>query len=77
MWWQARKDGKNYGFGGGPNFGGTVPSATAFATRHDGNGYLVVASDGGVFVFSNRRFLGSLGGKKLSAPIIGIKAFSV
>jgi hypothetical protein len=42
-----------------------------------GNGYLMVASDGGVFVFSNRPFLGSLGGTHISAPIIGIVAFTV
>ena len=41
-----------------------------------GNGYLMVASDGGVFDFSNRGFLGSLGGVRLSAPIVGIAAFT-
>ena len=41
-----------------------------------GNGYLMVASDGGVFDFSTKPFLGSLGGQSLSASIIGIAAFS-
>jgi hypothetical protein len=41
-----------------------------------GNGYLMVASDGGVFDFSNRAFLGSLANRVLSAPIVGIAAFT-
>jgi hypothetical protein len=41
-----------------------------------GNGYLMVASDGGVFDFSTKPFLGSLGGRPLSGPILGIAAFS-
>ncbi|MDQ1448968.1 MAG: hypothetical protein QOC79_1939 [Actinomycetota bacterium] len=41
-----------------------------------GNGYLMVASDGGVFDFSNRAFLGSLADRVLSAPIVGIAAFT-
>jgi hypothetical protein len=41
-----------------------------------GNGYLMVASDGGVFDFSNRAFLGSLANRALPAPIVGIAAFT-
>jgi hypothetical protein len=41
-----------------------------------GNGYLMVASDGGVFDFSNRAFLGCLADRALSAPIVGIAAFT-
>ena len=41
-----------------------------------GNGYLMVASDGGVFDFSNKPFVGSLGSNPLSSPVIGIAAFS-
>jgi hypothetical protein len=41
-----------------------------------GDGYLMVASDGGVFDFSSKPFLGSLGGHRLSGPIIGITAFT-
>jgi hypothetical protein len=37
-----------------------------------GNGYLMVASDGGVFTFSNKAFVGSLGSNPPSAPIVGI-----
>ena len=42
-----------------------------------GNGYLMVASDGGVFDFSNKPFFGSLAGNPPSAPIIGITAFTI
>ena len=41
-----------------------------------GNGYLMVASDGGVFDFSNKAFVGSLGGNPPAAPIVGIAAFT-
>jgi hypothetical protein len=41
-----------------------------------GNGYLMVASDGGVFDFSDKPFAGSLGGVPPAAPIIGITAFT-
>jgi hypothetical protein len=39
-----------------------------------GNGYLMVAEDGGIFNFSNRAFAGSLGGQRLSAPIVAVAA---
>jgi len=41
-----------------------------------GNGYLMVASDGGVFDLSDKPFYGSLGAEPPSAPIIGITAFT-
>ena len=37
-----------------------------------GDGYLMVASDGGIFDFSSQAFLGSLGGRSLTAPIVGV-----
>jgi hypothetical protein len=37
-----------------------------------GDGYWLVASDGGVFNFGNAGFMGSMGGKHLNAPIVGI-----
>ncbi len=40
-------------------------------------GYWLVAADGGVFVFSNKRFFGSLGNNPPPAPIIGVAAFSI
>ncbi len=35
-------------------------------------GYRMVASDGGIFSFGNAKFLGSMGGRRLNAPIVGI-----
>jgi hypothetical protein len=37
-----------------------------------GNGYLMVAGDGGVFVFSDRPFLGSLGDNPPATPVVSI-----
>ena len=39
-----------------------------------GGGYWEVASDGGIFAFGNAAFDGSMGGKALNAPIVGITA---
>jgi hypothetical protein len=37
-----------------------------------GNGYYMVASDGGIFNFSSQPFHGSLGGTPLPAPIVDV-----
>jgi hypothetical protein len=37
-----------------------------------GNGYWLVASDGGVFSFGNAAFEGSAGGSVLNRPIVGM-----
>ena len=37
-----------------------------------GNGYLLVASDGGVFTFSDLDFLGSLGANPPDTPVVAI-----
>ena len=42
------------------------------ATTPDGQGYWLVASDGGVFAFGDAPFEGSMGGRHLNAPIVGI-----
>ena len=39
-----------------------------------GNGYWLVAADGGVFAFGDAPFHGSLGGMRLNAPVIGAAA---
>ena len=41
------------------------------AATPSGNGYWLVASDGGVFSFGDATFHGSEGGKALAAPIVG------
>jgi hypothetical protein len=40
-----------------------------------GNGYLMVASDGGIFNFSNKPFFGSLGGNPPAIQIVAVAAF--
>ncbi len=37
-----------------------------------GDGYVMVAADGGAFVFADQPFLGSLGGVAIPAPIVGL-----
>jgi ribosomal protein L24E len=44
------------------------------AATPNGNGYWMVASDGGVFTFGNARFYGSTGGMRLNKPIVGMAA---
>ena len=39
-----------------------------------GNGYWLVASDGGIFNYGDAGFYGSAGSLKLNKPIVGIKA---
>ena len=40
-----------------------------------GNGYLMVASDGGIFNFSNKPFYGSLGSHPPPIPIVSVAAY--
>ena len=52
-----------------PIIASNQPPVAFFATR-SGKGYYIVAADGGVFSFGDAEFHGSLGGKKLNAPIV-------
>lgn len=45
---------------------------TAFAQTPGGKGYYLVTADGGVFTYGDAKFFGSMGGKPLGAPIIGV-----
>ena len=38
----------------------------------NGDGYLMVASDGGIFDFSSKPFVGSLGSHPPAHPIVGV-----
>jgi hypothetical protein len=38
----------------------------------DGNGYWLVASDGGIFSFGDAQFHGSMGGQPLNLPVVGM-----
>lgn len=42
------------------------------AVAPDGDGYWLVAADGGVFAFGSAAFFGSLAGADLNDPIVGI-----
>ena len=44
------------------------------AAAPTGNGYWLVASDGGIFAFGSALFHGSKGGQHLNAPVVGIAA---
>ena len=41
------------------------------ASTPDGNGYWLVASDGGIFSYGDAAFYGSEGGASLNSPIVG------
>ncbi|MHB1717096.1 MAG: hypothetical protein ACYCV5_07165, partial [Acidimicrobiales bacterium] len=47
---------------------------TAVNTTASSLGYHEVASDGGIFSFGNAAFYGSMGGKPLNKPIVGMAA---
>jgi hypothetical protein len=52
-----------------------VPTgAQMMAVTPPGGGYWVVGSDGGVFAYGDAGFFGSMGGKKMNAPVVGITA---
>jgi hypothetical protein len=40
----------------------------------DGQGYWLVASDGGIFAFGDAGFDGSAGGLPLNEPVVGMSA---
>ena len=44
------------------------------AATADGNGYWLVASDGGIFAFGDAAFEGSTGAIALNKPIVGMAA---
>jgi hypothetical protein len=45
------------------------------AETANGSGYELVAADGGVFTYGSASFHGSMGGKPLAAPVVGIAGF--
>jgi len=44
------------------------------AANPDGNGYWLVAADGGIFSYGDARFYGSMGGQHLNQPVVGMAA---
>ncbi len=65
-----------YPFAGAPTPGTPVVSNQALvgAAATPGNGYWLVAADGGVFSFGDAAFHGSMGGTRLNQPIVGMAA---
>ncbi len=65
-----------YAFGNAPAPGPPVTSNLPLvgAAAADGGGYWEVAADGGVFSFDDAVFHGSMGGKALNAPVVGMAA---
>src|SRR6202040_3858446 len=57
---------------------GPVPPGAAplvgMAATPTGDGYWLVAADGGVFTFGNAAFAGSLGATRLNQPIVAMAA---
>jgi CHAP domain len=47
---------------------------TGMAATSDGEGYWLVASDGGIFSFGDARFFGSTGGRPLNDPVVAMVA---
>ena len=67
----------NFGDAGffGPAGGLTLNAPpVGMASTHDGQGYWIVASDGGIFNYGDAAFLGSAGGITLNKPIVGMAA---
>lgn len=48
--------------------------AQMLASTPSGAGYWIAGSDGGVFAYGDASFFGSMGGKQLNAPMVGITA---
>ena len=65
-------------FGDAGSFGAApahpVGPVVGMAATASGNGYWIVASDGGIFTFGDANFYGSMGGQHLNAPIVGMAA---
>ena len=52
--------------------GGVTLNGPVSGMAAHGNGYLLVAEDGGIFNFSDQRFEGSLGASAPAHPVISV-----
>jgi hypothetical protein len=70
------KNGRVQTFGGGNSHGelSATPNQpiVGAAGTVTGNGYHLVAGDGGVFCYGDARFFGSMGGTRLNKPVVGM-----
>jgi hypothetical protein len=67
--------------GGAPSFGSPALSGVqlaqpivGMAATPDGQGYWLVASDGGIFTYGDAQFFGSTGATHLNQPVVGMAA---
>src|ERR1700730_7307873 len=66
---------QTFGFGDAHAFSALSSLAApivGMAATPSGAGYMLVATDGGVFAFGDAAFRGSMGGRALAAPIVGM-----
>ena len=66
---QANASAGFYGSTGGTKLNQPI---VGMASTPSGNGYWLVASDGGIFSYGDAGFFGSTGGTKLNQPIVGM-----
>ena len=57
-------------------FSGSLDQTLIESLSGPSNGYWEVASDGGLFAFGDANFYGSMGGKPLNEPVVGMAATS-
>ena len=69
-WPMFHHDPQLTGNAGGTTPVGSIPACSVPAAAY--TGYVLAASDGGVFTFGGAPFCGSTGGMQLNAPIVGI-----
>jgi len=78
-YWEVATDGGIFAFGA-PFYGSTgnlhLNRPVNGMAVAGGLGYWFVASDGGIFAFGDAAFHGSMGGRRLDAPIVGMAADS-
>jgi FG-GAP repeat protein len=76
-YWLVGRDGAVYSFRAAfhGSMAGTRLNKPMVGMVTFGNGYLMVAADGGIFNFSNKPFYGSLGNHPPSVPIVAVAAY--
>ena len=75
-YWITASDGGIFTFGGAGSSARPAASGWTAGRGHGADpletGYWLVASDGGIFTYGDAGFFGSMGGKPLNAPIVGM-----